>query len=219
MKKLIGMFLWFCTATFLAQIAILGLAAWKGNVRRDTASQVIALLNGIDIQGERLKQVLISGRTAPTLTPQEIQDAKISAALELDSKSRALESYQRRLDDSQRKLQDDIKRFDQRREEFNLELKNSRNGVESENLNETQKILAVLSPDAAKKQLVTMMEKDQKADVVAIIRGMPADIQKKILAEFTTDEDQAMLADVLREIRNGEPLKSLIDNALENQPK
>ena len=217
MKKLASLFLWFCTATLLAQFSIVGLAAWKGNVKRETLTQVIALLNGIDIQGERLKQVLISGRAAPMPTYQDVLEAKTNAALELDRKSGSLDNYQRRLDDSHRKLQEEIKRFDQRRQEFLSELESKKTGIQSENLNETQKILAVLSPEAAKQQLLTMWQNEQKPDVVAIIRGMPADIQKKILAEFTTPEDQLKLAEILREIRNGEPRKSLFDKAQQDQ--
>jgi hypothetical protein len=219
MKKLLNMFLWFCTATLMAQVAIIALATWKGNVRRGTASQVIALLNGIDIQGERLKQMYISGRAVPTPTYEEILEAKTNAALELDNKSRSLDRYQRRLDDSQRKLEEDIKRFEQRRDEFDIELQNRKNGFESEKLKETQKIISVLSPESAQKQLGTMWQNEQKADVASIIRAMAADIQKKILAEFDTPEEQAMLAEIIREIQNGDPLNSTVDKALEQQSK
>ena len=68
MKKLVGLFLWFCAATVLAQVCILGMAAFKGTVNRQTIAQVIGLLNGIDIQGQRLKQAMVSARNTPTIS-------------------------------------------------------------------------------------------------------------------------------------------------------
>jgi hypothetical protein len=218
MKKLVGLFLWFCAATFVAQLCILGLAAYKGNVNAKTISQVVALLNGMDVQSVRFKEALISSRAMPTPSYQDVLSAKTEALLQQDSRGRALDTYQRRLDDSQRKLEEDIKRFDQRREEFRLAVENKKAGVDTENLGEMQRLLEQLEPEGAKTQLLKMLETGSKADVVAIIRGMSADKQKKVLGEFTQPEDQEKLAEILREIRNGEPLKSLLDNAQSAKP-
>ena len=99
MKKLVSLFLWFCAATFLAQICILGLAASKGRITRNTIAQVIGLLNGIDIQSERLKQALISVRDTPTPTYDDVVNAKTNAVLQLDSRSGAVEKLRRQLAD------------------------------------------------------------------------------------------------------------------------
>lgn len=206
MKKLIGLFLWFCAATFLAQVCILGLAASKGNVNRQTIAQVIGLLNGIDIQSGRLKQALISARDTPTLAYDDILNAKTNALLQLDSRTRALDNLQRQLGDQQRELQKKAADFDERRQQFELKQEQQRSGRQLDSLKEMQKILENMSPEEAKKQLTMMLEKKELADVVAIIRGFPPDKQKKVLAEFTQLADQEMLADVLREIRRGEPL-------------
>jgi hypothetical protein len=213
MKKLIGMFLWFCAATVIAQACIVGLAFSKGNFTRQTITEIIAKFNGIDIQGKRLETALVNARATPSPTYQDVLDAKTNAALQMDSRSRALDNYQRRLDDSQKNLQEDIKRFDERRAEFNAELDRKRSGIDSESLNETRKLLSALSPEQTKAQLASMLEKGQKSDVVAIVRGMAADVQKKVLAEFTGPDGQERLSEIIEEIRNGEAMKSLIDNA------
>ena len=206
MKKLIGLFLWFCAATFLAQVCILGLAAAKGHLSRKTIAQAIGLLNGIDIQGERLKQALISARETPTLAYDDILNAKTNALLQLDSRTRALDNLQRQLGDQQRELQKKAADFDERRQQFELKQEQQRSGRQLDSLKEMQKILENMDPAEAKKQLTMMLEKKELADVVSIIRGFPPDKQKKVLAEFTLLADQEMLADVLREIRRGEPL-------------
>jgi len=200
-KKLVSFFLWFCAATFLAQICIIGLAAFKGNVDRNTISQVIGLLNGIDIQGERLKKALISSRAVPTPTYQDVLEQKTDALLQLDSRSLSLENYKRQLDDRQRELQKQIKDFDQRRTDYLAANDKSQKNAKAELLREVQIIVESLAPEEAKAQLSLKLEKGEKGDVVAIIRGMAADKKKKILGEFTSKEDQEKLSEILSEIQ------------------
>ena len=206
MKKLVGLFLWFCAATFLAQLCILGLAASKGNVSRQTIAQVIGLLNGIDIQGERLKQALISARDTPTPSYQEILVAKSNALLQLDYRSRVLDNFKRQLDDQQRELQKKAEDFDERRKQYELQQEKLRAGSQLDNLKEIQTILENMAPEEAKKQLIKKLINGELADVVSIIRGMEPGKQKNILAEFTNPSDVEELAKVLQEIRRGQPL-------------
>lgn len=206
MKKLVGLFLWFCAATFLAQVCILGLAASKGNVSRQTIAQVIGLLNGIDIQGERLKQALISARDTPTPSYQEILVAKSNALLQLDYRSRVLDNFKRQIDDQQRELQKKIEDFDERRKQYELQQEKERAGSQLDSLKEIQTILESMAPEEAKKQLIKKLGKGELADVVSIIRGLSPDKKKKILAEFTQQSDVEDLAKVLEEIRRGQPL-------------
>ena len=206
MKKLVGLFLWFCAATFLAQVCILGLAASKGNVSRQTIAQVIGLLNGIDIQGERLKQALISARDTPTPSYQEILVAKSNALLQLDYRSRVLDNFKRQIDDQQRELQKKIEDFDERRKQYELQQEKQRTGMQLDNLKEIQTILENMAPEEAKKQLIKKLINGELMDVVSIIKGMEPGKQKKLLAEFTSPSDVEELAKVLQEIRRGQTL-------------
>lgn len=205
MKKLTGLFLWFCAATFLAQICIVGLAASKGNVSRQTIAQIIGLLNGIDIQAGRLKQALISARDTPSPLYQDVLNAKTNALLQLDSRSRALDSFQRQLGDQQHEFQKKVEDFDERRLQFEMQQEKQRTGTQLDKLKKVQSILENMAPEEAKKQLLIKLDNKELADVVSIIQGMPSDKQKKILAEFTSLEDHQKLSDVLREIRRGQP--------------
>ncbi len=206
MKKLVGLFLWFCAATFLAQVCILGLAASKGNVSRQTIAQVIGLLNGIDIQGERLKQALIGARDTPTPSYQEILVAKSNALLQLDYRSRVLDNFKRQIDDQQRELQKKIEDFDERRKQYELQQEKQRTGMQLDNLKEIQTILENMAPEEAKKQLIKKLINGELMDVVSIIKGMEPGKQKKLLAEFTSPSDVEELAKVFKEIRRGQTL-------------
>lgn len=216
MKKLVGLFLWFCAASVLAQICIVGLAAVNGNFNRRTLSQVIALMNGIDIQTKRLETALITARDTPVPSYEEVLNAKTNAELQLNSRTRALDRLQRQLGDQQRELQKKIEDFDERRIQFELKLEQLRTGSQNDSLKEAQSILENLAPEAAKKQLVLMLLKDELSDVVSIIRGFPPDKQKKVLAEFAETADEEMLAKVLAEIRRAGP-NNPIDEASKPQ--
>jgi hypothetical protein len=216
MKKLVGFFLWFCAASVLAQICIVGLAAVNGNFSRRTLSQVIALMNGIDIQAKRLETALITARDTPVPSYEDVLNAKTNAELQLNSRTRALDRLQRQLGDQQRELQKKIEDFDERRIQFELKLEQLRTGSQNNSLKEIQNILENMAPEAAKKQLALMLLKNELSDVVSIILGFPPDKQKKVLAEFTETADDEMLAKVFAEIRRAGP-NNPIDEASKPQ--
>jgi hypothetical protein len=215
MKKLVALFLWFCAATVLAQVCILGLSYFRGNFKGKSALQLVAMLNGIDIQGERLKKQLISARNTPTPTYQDVVDARAQASLELDSRETALVRFRDELLAIQAKLEGDQRRFDERRQAFEERLLALEKNVAAESLGELQRTIEILAPEQAKEQLLKMMKAGQTKDVVAIVKGLELSKRKKILAEFTDESKQEpeKLAEILSELRKGEPNASLIEKA------
>jgi len=107
-----------------------------------------------------------------------------------------------------------VEDFDERRLQFEMQQENQRTGTQLDKLKEVQTILENMAPAEAKKQLLIKLDNKELVDVVSIIRGMPSDEQKKVLAEFTLPEDHQKLADVLPEIRRGQP-----QTAAEPDPK
>jgi hypothetical protein len=212
-RRLIDLFLWFCVASVFAQLAILGVAASRGNLNEKTLTRVLAALNGVDIQGEKLKSVLISARETPIPTYEDVLNAKVKSSLELDSRQEALDRLQRQVSDRERVLRDEVTRFETRRNEFQQELERIKTGVQSENLNEIRKIVENLAPDMAKSQLKLMLKSNQKGDVLSIIKALPPDKQKKILAEFTTEEDQQQLSEIIKELKNTTSIDQTIEKA------
>lgn len=212
-RRVTGLFLWFCVASVLAQLCILTIAGSRGNLNSRTMTRVLAALNGVDIQGEKLKNILVSAREAPVPTYEDVLSAKVKMSLELDSRQEALDRLQRQMSDRERVLRDEIDRFDSRRKEFQLELDRIKNGIQSANLSEITKIIENLAPDQAKSQMLLMLKNDQKADVISIIKALPSDKQKKLLAEFTTEEDQQQLSEILKELKNTTSIESTIEKA------
>lgn len=204
LKKLISAFLWFCAATLVAQGCIILLSYMRGNFTGDSLTQMIALMNGIDIPGERLKSALTAARDVPVPTREEILTAKNESSLELDSREKSLERWQRQLIAEQSRLDTEDERLSVRVVEFEAEVKRFKEGREAESLSEVQKILELLAPEQAKDQILRMMVDDALEDVLVIIKAMPEDKRKKILAEFSTEPELLKLAEILKQLRSFE---------------
>jgi hypothetical protein len=201
MSKLIQFFLWTCTAMLLGLLAIIAMATVKGNFDRDTLVKIVALLSGIDIQGDKLAAAIQSGKEAPVPTYDEVLDAKVKAILQSDSRSAALDLYKKELDDRAKRLQEDSERHKALVAEFQKAEAKAKESKQTESQQQIREILEALDPAAAKQQLVAMLEKEQKAEVISIMKAMDADKLKKVLAEFSDLADQQKISDVLEEIR------------------
>lgn len=212
-RRIVDLFMWFCVASVLAQLAVLTIAAAKGNLNDKTIGRVVAALNGIDIQGERLKRVLINAKETPVPTYEEVLEAKVKSSLELDIRQEALERLQRQITERERSLRQEINRFEAGRKDFQQELARIKKSTQAENLTEIQKILENLAPEQAKEQVLLMLKNNQKKDVVLILKALPPDKQKKLLAEFTNPPDQQQLSEVLQEIKNTTPIDRAVDKA------
>lgn len=203
--------MWFCVATVLAQATILGLAVAKGNLRSDHITQIIALLNGIDITGQRLHNVWSKAKEVPVPTREEIITARASLAKELDDRAMALQRERVLLDEKGKELAAEKKLFDDRRLAFKMELDELSKGLQNTSLGEVQRTLEALPPDQAKDQLLRMWKNGQNKDVVSILKGMPIDKRKKVMSEFEVEDERLLLSEMLEMFLDGEPTASLIE--------
>ncbi len=128
----------------------------------------------------------------------------------------------------QRDLMEERRRYDMLKASFDTELEKLENVAQQSAIVEVQQTLETIKPKQAKDHLVRMlpegfvdgnfaeMTDDQRKaviDVVAIMKAMPLDKRKKILAEFKTEPEAEMLAELLRLIRLGVPEVELISDA------
>lgn len=217
MKMLLRLFGAFCVATILAQCIVLGLSAYRGNLNGDTILQGFALLNGIDITGKRLEDAIRNGRDAPMPSYDDVTKERAQKSLNLDMRERSIKLAKDQLEAKHRELQLEITNFDSRKDAFYSKLDELNKGIEDSSLKDVRRTLESLPPEQSKDQLLKLIKDGQMTDVVAIVKGMPADKSKKILGEFLETEESEKLYEILRELRKGEPTKSLIDQA-RNQP-
>jgi hypothetical protein len=213
MGFLIRLFSAFCVATVIAQLLILGIMAAKGNLRADSVTKAIALINGIDVTGVQLEKALKRAEEQPVPTHDEIvkQRALMSQDLQvkLDALARQEESLKKLWTETQAKSAD----FDRRKDEFYVKVDNLEKKLVEENLRQVQQTIEELAPDQAKLQLLRMLENKRMEDVVSIIKVMSPVKRKKILGEFADQEEATKLHEVLMRMLAGEPATSLIEEA------
>ncbi len=217
MKMLLRLFGAFCVATILAQLIVLGLSAYRGNLTGDTFLQGFALLNGIDITGKRLEDAMKNGRESPMPSYEDVADLRAQKSLNLDMRERSIKLAIDQVQAKQGELQVEITNFSARKDAFYAKLDELAKGLEDTSLKDVRRTLESLPPEQSKEQLLKLIKDGQLQDVVAIVKGMPPDKSKKILGEFLEPEESEKLYEILRELRKGEPTAGLIEQA-RNQP-
>ena len=213
MNLISRLFTGFCIATCLTLGIITTVLAARGHLDAPTLTKILALVNGIDISGERLAQVLAedAGREQPDF--DDVLAARQQSQLQADLKTRSQAAMRAELTAMLADLQVQRDRFEQRRVAFEQKLAETRGQATSEGLAEVQRTLQALEADQAKSQLTRMIDDDRMDDVVNIIQAMPIDKRKEILAEFQSEAEADQLYEILRRIGEGSPVTDLIDQA------
>ncbi|MEM1227169.1 MAG: hypothetical protein AAGJ40_15830 [Planctomycetota bacterium] len=213
MKFLLRTFAAVCTATCLTQAILLGYFAIRGSLNLQTGTKVIALLNGIDITGNRLRQIIREGEDREQPDFDEILEARRRESLDIDMRLRSQSEFRDELAQMLADFRLERDRFDERRKSFDMRLDELRLGAQEEGLKEVQQTLQALEANQAKEMLLRMYDDERMDDVVNIIQAMPIDKRSEILAEFATPDEADKLHEILRRIGDGLPTTTLIDEA------
>ncbi|MFO0942213.1 MAG: hypothetical protein U0930_15865 [Pirellulales bacterium] len=210
MGFIIRTFAAFCVATVIAQLIILGIMAAKGNLHRETVTQALALINGIDVTGANLEKVVKTTSEQPAPTYEEVLRQRAMLSQDLQLRQDALTRESEGLKKSWESFKTEKETFDRRREEFFAKVDEIEKKVVNESLQQVQRMIEELAPDQAKEQLLKMLEGDRMDDVVAITQVMSSAKRKKVLGEFVEGKDPEKLHEVLMRILQGEPMSNLI---------
>ncbi len=214
MRFLLRLFSAFCVATVIAQLIILAMVMMRGNLRRETMTKAIALLNGIDISGVQLRKAFDDARNVPVPTYDEVLAERARQNLNLEMRERSIAQFTEQLKTMETQLKQQQADFDRRKEAFYALLDEMSKKGKAENLGEIQRTLEAISPPGlAKAHLIKMLEANQMDDVVSIIKGMALDKRKKVVEEFISESEITQIAEVINQLRLGEPAASVIDQA------
>ena len=213
MSKLLTAFAAFCIGTVITQMILASYMVGSGRVDTDTVTKVVALVNGIDISGNRLEQILRQGEDLEQPDFEEILEARKLDGFDLEIRLQSQQAFRDELSLMLAELKTKTERFDARYTAFNGELEEMREGIQKKGLQDVQRTIQSLDAVQAKDQLLIMYDDERIDDVVTIIQAMPTEKRKDILAEFTDAKESEKLAEILRRIADGQPTKSLIDQA------
>jgi hypothetical protein len=209
-------FICFCVATVIAQAAAVTALMAKGALDRGRVYRVLAALHGVDVvtmQTQLSEQKKDTDEEQPSLaTRVEAQSLK---SLDLDLRETALDKGLLDLANLQTTVRTEQAEFQTQRQSYDAKLKDLVEQEQASAMKQLQRTIEAMRPPQAKEQLLKMLEDQAIGDVVTIIKNMPADKQKKLIAEFKDPSDEDQLYQILKSIRAGEPVVSQIQDARE----
>jgi len=218
MKAALGwlgtLFVALCVGTFLSLAVLVGMLWWKGALTDDRWLGMLAALQGI----EPIQVAKVGSDPAADEQPSlaQLMEQRVGASLDLELRETAIDKSLGDLRILESQIKTENQRLDQWKLSFDMRLAKLESQTTDEALLQLQRMLEVMNPKQAKDQLLRMLkdapntDDDPMRDVVTILKTMPNDKQKKILAEFKMEPEEEKLAEVLRQVRLGSPDADLI---------
>jgi hypothetical protein len=196
---------------------------------QEKSFRMFAVLYNVDIvKMEAEKLVAQKQEKAEDTAYDEVLRVRALRTLDQRMREQAIDDGLADLRLLQRDLMEERRRYDLLKRSFDAELEKLQNVATQTAIVEVQQTLETIKAKQAKDHLVRMLpegfvegdfaemdgdERKAVIDVVAIMKAMPLDKRKKILAEFKTEPEAEMLAELLRLIRLGVPEVELIGDA------
>lgn len=210
------LFVALCVGTVISLAVLVGMLWWKGALTDDRWLGMLAALQGIKPAKTAAAAEDPAADEQPSLV--QLMEKRLGASLDLELRETAIDKSlgDLRLLESQIKTENE--RLDKWKQSFDIRLAKLESQTTDEALLQLQRMLEVMSPRQAKDQILRMLKEtsntddDPMRDVVTILKTMPSDKQKKILAEFKLEPEEEKLAEVLRQVRLGSPDADLIRN-------
>lgn len=153
MRILIKLFVAFCIGTVLAQGIILAMAAARGNLNSVTLLKAVALINGVDITGDRLQKMLEDSKQTPNPTYEDVVAERAIQNKSLDMRERSILQQKALVEERLTEQKQIIADFDRRKDEFYALLESIDKDLANDSLKEVARTLETLTPDQAKNQI------------------------------------------------------------------
>jgi hypothetical protein len=192
--------------TFISLLVIVGMLAWKGALTDERLYGMLASLQGV-ASANSTQKAIDPDSEQPSFG--QILEARTIASLDLDLRENAIDKSLGELRTLETQLRTESRRLDDWKTSFDKRLADLQTAATEAALLELQRTLEAIQPKQAKEQLLKMLAEpkttkdDPLEDIVRILKAMPLDKRKKILATFTTPEEVEKLHEILRVVRLG----------------
>jgi hypothetical protein len=204
-------FVYFSVATVLAEIAAVAALGARGGLTHERILYLMAIAHDVD-----LAALWKTTEKPPRPVDQEqisfdeLLEARARQSVDLDLREMAADRGLSDVRQLEFFLEQSRKQYTQLRDSFDQRLGRLRQGAVDAPLLEVQRQVESVSPKLAKDQILRILE-DKAINpettmrfVVSMLKQMPLEKRKKILAEFK-DDDMNRLHEILRQLRLGEP--------------
>ena len=204
---------YFCIGTVIAQLVLVTILWFKGNLSSDRIYRLMAAFHNVDMGAikEKLKE-----EQKPKESEQESfearQSSQMSKAMNLSLRASAVDKGLGDLYGLTIQLNQVKTRYETLLKSFETRLTNLEQESNTAAIGEVQRILEAMAPKQAKTQILKMIDDGAMNHVVHIMQSMAIEKRKKIIAEFKEDDEPEKLREILRLIRLGIDKAILIDD-------
>jgi hypothetical protein len=213
MRKLGSLFAYVALATLLAQAIGLSHLIVSGQLTRDNLARIIAILYGIELTGRAESADTKNEAAGVAQTLEERIEAQGLKLREIELREQGLQQRKNELEVQQRKLMADVELYRAAKAEFEKELAEWQTGQKAAALESAAQLLGNLRSKQAKEQVLLMLKQNEMPWVVSLFKALPAAKRAKLAGEFTSPDEARLLAEVLKQIREGQPEIALADQA------
>lgn len=214
-RSIIVIFSVFCVATVLSEIGGLGLLFFRGQLTRETLSEMKIVLAGGEAEAAAKDEEI--DRAQPS--SDDVTRQRSLAILSLGAREEQLQILNDMIEKNRKSLLEDEKAFEATRLAFEKQLADLKASATSQATEKARSILLAMSPADAVNHL---MELDLK-ECVDLVKEMPEKKAATILQEFfiaagpKNDERIKRGHEILTAIGAGEPERKLIEEAAKAQ--
>jgi len=202
-----ALFVAFSIGTVISLAVIGAMLAWKGVLTDERLLTMLAALQGIKPAPPPSLSALDVDGEQPSF--DQILHARTRASLDLDLRENAIDKALGDLRTLESALKSESLRLDSWKKSFDERLASLQTAATEAALLEVQRTLEAIEPKQAKEQIMKTLSEpktpgdDPMEDMVRILKAMPLDKRRKILAQFKLPEEIEKLSEILRVIRLG----------------
>jgi hypothetical protein len=216
--------MYFCVATVLAAVVGFAMLYQKGAFNDGRVLNMWASMHGLDVSlADHAAQ---NQETQEYPSYDDVLNKRMLVSLDLDLRENAIEKTLAELRATEAKIRTERDRFDRLVTSFDQKIKDLESNATDEAILETQQTLEALPPKQAKQQLLNLLEgppspgiENPVAAVVSLVKAMPIEKRRRILAEFRSEEEETKLSEILQEILRGAPDVPLLRQARDELQK
>jgi uncharacterized protein YihD (DUF1040 family) len=215
MKKILGMvwmlILCLSVGTVVAQALIAAVVMPKLKLDGKRISQIVSLAQGKDIEAKIEAKAPSIESEQPSY--QEIVESRAARFRNLELREKQLRNNLVEVQTEEVKVADELHRIKRLESGFDEKMKRITDDATSEGMNALGEKIGSMKPKLAKEMLVKMLDDKRIDDVVVLLKQLDNKKSAKIIAEFKTDDEKDMLSEVLRRIREGDPVIEAVEKA------
>lgn len=197
-----------CTATVIAGAALTGFGVMKGYLSREKLGKMAAVAQGAELASAETKTK--KGAVEETRPEQpsfdQVIEARAVKTRNLELREEAVVNATNQLRAEQSKLSDSQAAFKKAQQVYAEQLATVEKRSSDLGWDANRRDLSTLKPKQAKELILLMVKKDEMKQVVSLLLPMPDVKRAKIFAEFKTPEDLEKVDEIMRLVRQGEPL-------------